>query len=54
VILSAVRCRPAHIVDALPDRVHVDHAPVSGGLLLIGTTADRVAHHAHCPVMVVS
>ena len=35
------------------DRIVIGHRGHFLGDYLLGSTADRVAHHAHCPVMVV-
>ena len=52
---------PGHAAEAITDyaRAHGHDLIVIGhrghflGDYLLGSTADRVAHHAHCPVMVV-
>jgi nucleotide-binding universal stress UspA family protein len=43
------RCAPPHDADV----VVVHHKSHLFGDHLLASTADRVAHHAHCPVMVV-
>jgi nucleotide-binding universal stress UspA family protein len=52
---------PGHAAEAIShyasahghDLIVIDHRGHFLGDYLLGSTADRVAHHAHCPVMVV-
>lgn len=56
-----VDVRPGHAADLIvrcarerdADLLVVGHKGHFLGDYLLGSTADRVAHHAHCPVMIV-
>lgn len=56
-----VEIRPGHAAELIVryarerdvDLVVVGHKGHFLGDYLLGSTADRVAHHAHCPVMIV-
>ena len=39
--------------ELVPGLIFVGHKGHFHGDYLLGSTADRVAHHAHCPVIVV-
>ena len=58
---STPNCCPGHSAEVIPhyatahghDLIVIAHHEHFLGDFLLGSTADRVAHHAHCPVMVV-